>query len=165
MVNGHGSNAPLAEMASRLGVIEHPESLCGFVSWWELSDVRKLVAEIRESEVTSHACELETSLYLAIDPDPVKMDKAEKDLTMPMSPHIFSDLVGGKPKSGFKNPIHLVEYWSTVTKNGVRGDPTKATAEKGNKILAAAADELVEIISELKERTVRKRAPHQSNKQ
>ena len=83
-----------------------------------------------------------------------------------LMPHnFFSDLVGGKPKSGFKNPIHLVEYWSTVTKNGVRGDPTKATAEKGSRILAAAANELVEIISELKERTVRKRAPHQSNKQ
>ena len=165
MVNGHGSNAPLAEMASRLGVVEYPESICAVVSWWELFDVRKVVAEIRESEVASHACELETSLYLAIDPEPVKMDKAERDITMPMSPHFFSDLVGGKPRSDFKNPVHLMEYWSTVTKNGVRGDPTKATAKKGDAILDAATKELVEIINELKERSVRKRVPHQSSKQ
>jgi creatinine amidohydrolase len=123
------------------------------------------VAEIRESEVTSHACELETSLYLAIDPTPVKMDKAERDITMPMSPHVFSDLAGGKPRSDFKNPVRLTEYWSTVTRNGVRGDPTKATAEKGNIILDTAAKELVEIIHELNDRAVRKRVPHQSGRQ
>ena len=87
MVNGHGSNAPLAEMATRLGVVEHPEAQCASVSWWELADVRKVVAEFRESEVASHACELETSLYLAIDSDQVRMDKAERDITVPMSPH------------------------------------------------------------------------------
>ena len=165
MVNGHGSNAPLAEMACRLGVVEHPDSICASVSWWELADVRKVVAEIRESEVTSHACELETSLYLAIDPKPVKMNKAARDITMPMSAHFFSDLVGGKPKTSFKNPVHLTEYWSTVTKNGVRGDPTKATAEKGTVILDAASKELVEVLRELKERRIRKRVPHQSGKQ
>ncbi|MBW1695784.1 MAG: creatininase family protein [Deltaproteobacteria bacterium] len=165
MVNGHGSNAPLAEMACRLGVVEHPDSICASVSWWELADVRKVVAEIRESEVTSHACELETSLYLAIDPKPVKMNKAARDITMPMSAHFFSDLVGGKPKTGFKNPVHLTEYWSTVTENGVRGDPTKATAEKGTVILDAASKELVEVLRELKERRIRKRVPHQSGKQ
>ena len=165
MVNGHGSNAPLAEMASRLGVVEYPECLCAFVSWWELSDVREVVAEFRESKTTSHACELETSVYLAVDPDRVKMDKAEKDLTAPISPHFYSDLVGGRPGPEFKNPVHLTEYWSTVTQNGVKGDPTKATAEKGRRVLNAAAKELVEILNELKARGVRKRVPHQSSKQ
>lgn len=164
MVNGHGSNAPLGEMASRLGVVEHPESICAFVSWWELSDVRKAVSEFRESEIASHACELETSLYLAIDPDRVRMDKAEKDMTMPMSAHIYSDLAGGRPGPDFKNPVHLTEYWSTVTQNGVKGDPTKATAEKGRIILEAAANELVEVIRELKARPIRNRIPHQSSK-
>jgi creatinine amidohydrolase len=162
MVNGHGSNAPLAEMATRLAVVEHPESLCASVSWWELADVREAMAGVRESAVASHACELETSLYLAVDPGRVKMDKARKDLTAPMSPHVFSDLMGGRPGPGFKNPVHLTEYWSTVTENGVKGDPTKATAEKGRLILETAARELAEIIIELKARPIRKRVPHQS---
>jgi creatinine amidohydrolase len=163
MVNGHGSNAPLAEMATRLGVVEHPESQCASVSWWELADVRKVVAEFRESEISSHACELETSLYLAIDPDRVKMDKAVRDLTVPMSPHFYSDLVGGLPRPEFKNPVRLTEYWSTVTKNGVKGDPTKATAEKGKLILETAAEELAEVLRELKARPIRERIPHQSS--
>ena len=164
MVNGHGSNAPLAEMATRLAVVEHPDSICAYVSWWELADVRKAVSEFRESEITSHACELETSLYLAIDPDRVRMDKAEKDMTMPMSTHVYSDLVGGRPGPEFKNPVHLTEYWSTVTRNGAKGDPTKATAEKGNIILDAASRELVEVIHELKARPIRSRVSHQGSK-
>ena len=164
MVNGHGSNAPLAEMATRLGVVEHPEAQCASVSWWELADVRKVVAEFRESEVASHACELETSLYLAIDPGPVRMDKAERDITVPMSPHFYSDLAGGLPSADSKNAVHLTEYWSTVTQNGVKGDPTKATAEKGQLLLETAAKELTEVVAELKARPIRKRIPHQSGR-
>lgn len=73
--------------------------------------------------------------------------------------------VGGRPGPEFKNPVHLTEYWSTVTQNGAKGDPTKATAEKGRRVLDAAAKELVEILTELKARGVRKRVPHQSSKQ
>ena len=36
-------------MATRLGVVEHPETQCASVSWWELADVRKIVAEFREA--------------------------------------------------------------------------------------------------------------------
>ena len=164
IVNGHGSNGPLGEMAARLGVVEHPESQCAFVSWWELADVRKAVADFRESAVTSHACELETSLYLAADPEWVQMDKAHKDISVPMSPHFYSDLAGGRPRSGFKNPVRLTEYWSTVTENGVKGDPTKATPAKGRIIIEAAAGELAAIIRELRERPVRPRIPHQSHR-
>jgi creatinine amidohydrolase/Fe(II)-dependent formamide hydrolase-like protein len=56
----------------------------------------KIVDEFRESEVASHAYESETSRYLAINPDRVKMDKAERDHTVPMRPD-------------FKNPVRLTE--------------------------------------------------------
>jgi creatinine amidohydrolase/Fe(II)-dependent formamide hydrolase-like protein len=92
------------------------------------------------------------------------MDKADEDISVPMSPHFYSDLAGGKPRSDFKNPVRLTEYWSTVTENGVKGDPTKATAAKGRIIIEAAARELAEIIQELKERPIRPRIPHQSHR-
>jgi creatinine amidohydrolase len=34
IVNGHGSNRPLLEMAARLTVVERPDVHCAFTSWW-----------------------------------------------------------------------------------------------------------------------------------
>lgn len=154
VANGHGSNRPLIEVAARQLTVEQPRVLCAAISWWEFSDVQRAFNEVRESEVTSHACELETSAYLYLQPEHVCMDKAARDTTFRMSPHIWSDLVGKKPCSSFKTPLKMMEHWSTVSKTGVRGDPTKATAEKGRIIVESAAKELVQTVMELKAREI-----------
>ncbi|HLU82053.1 MAG TPA: creatininase family protein [Trueperaceae bacterium] len=161
LVNGHGSNRPVLDMAARLTVIEHPHAHCGALSWWELTKVREVFATMRESEWVAHACELETSVYLALDPDHVNMDKAEKDTSFNKSPHFWSDLAGAPP-AGYRNAVGLTEFWSTVTRDGVKGDPTYATAAKGQALLDAAADELVAIIREFRERPIARRVAHQS---
>jgi len=161
LVNGHGSNRPVLDMAARLTVIEHPYAHCGALSWWELTKVREVFATLRESEWVAHACELETSVYLALDADNVEMDKAEKDTSFNKSPHFWSDLAGAPPL-GYRNAVGLTEFWSTVTRDGVKGDPTLATAAKGQALLDAAADELVAIVREFRERPIAKRVAHQS---
>ena len=161
LVNGHGSNRPVLDLAARLTVIEHPYAHCGALSWWELTKVREVFAPIRESEWVAHACELETSVYLALDPDNVEMDKAEKDTSFNKGPHFWSDLAGAPP-AGYRNAVGLTEFWSTVTRDGVKGDPTKATAEKGRLLLDAAADELVDIIREFRDRPILPRIAHQT---
>ena len=122
--------------------------------------MQQVVAELRESEWTGHACELETSAYLAVDPTRVRMDRAVRDINPYMSKHFWADLVGRRPE-GYANPAVLVEYWSTVSATGTWGDPTVATREKGERILQAASEELVELVRELKARPVRPRVPHQ----
>jgi creatinine amidohydrolase len=161
LVNGHGSNRPLVEMAARLTVVERPDVHCAYVSWWDLHDVRAAFNPVRESEVTSHACELETSVYLAVDAARVKMDRAARDMTYQMSPHFWGDLAGRKPDPSFKNPVWMTEYWSMDTRDGVKGDPTKATREKGERVLEAGGRELVEIVRELRARPIKQRVPHQ----
>lgn len=161
LVNGHGSNRPVLDMAARLAVVEHPYAHCGALSWWELAKVREVFATCRESDWVAHACELETSVYLALDEANVDMTKAEKDYSFPKSPHFWSDLAGAPPP-GYRNAVSLNEYWSTVTRDGVKGDPTVATAEKGRALLAAAADELVDIVQEFRARPIRPRVAHQS---
>jgi creatinine amidohydrolase len=161
IVNGHGSNRPVLDLAARLTVVEHPYAHCGAVSWWELTRVREVFAQVRESDWVAHACELETSAYLALEPDHVDMSLAERDVTFEKSAHFWSDLVGAPP-AGYRNPVALTEYWSTVTRAGVKGDPTVATAAKGTELLRAAADELVDIIREFKARPIRPRIAHQS---
>jgi len=142
IVNGHGSNRPLLEMAARLTVVERPDVHCAYTSWWDLQDVRTAFNAVRESDVTSHACEIETSVYLAVDASRVRMDRAARDATYQMSPHFWGDLVGRKPDPSFKNPVWMTEYWSVDTANGVKGDPTKATREKGERVIERGGDAL-----------------------
>lgn len=155
IVNAHGSNSLPLDMASRLMIVEQPQVQAAFLNWWSLADVKAVCRDMIESEVTSHACEVETSIYLAVAPERVQMDKAEADMGFDRSPHLWRDLLGRPPApEGYKNPISLMEYWSTWTTNGVRGDPTKATAEKGEAILDAASAEIAEIVTELKAREI-----------
>jgi creatinine amidohydrolase len=161
ILNAHGSNRPVLDLAARLTIVENPDVQCGYVSWWDLTQVREAVAAFRESEWTGHACELETSVYLAVDPAHVRMELARRDVNPYMSKHFWSDLVG-QPPAGHANPVFMTEYWSTVSETGTWGDPTVATAEKGEAILRAAGEELAEIVRELRARPVRPRAPHQT---
>jgi creatinine amidohydrolase len=159
VVNGHGSNASCLDLACRLAMIGHDNARCAMVSWWQLSSVVSLVMKIRDSEFASHACEWETSLYLALGEEFVDMSKAPRDLTYPWSNHFWTDLMGN-PARPHKNRVSMTEYWSTVTVTGAVGDATVATKEKGKKVLEAASDELCEVLRELKERPWNPRVDH-----
>ena len=58
IVNAHGSNRPVLDVAARLTIVENPDVQCGMLSWWDLQKVKQAVAGFRESEWTGHACEL-----------------------------------------------------------------------------------------------------------
>lgn len=155
LINGHGSNRPIMEMIVRLAQVKHPEALIAGQSWFALQKVAEVFGALQESRFTSHACELETSAYLAIDPAAVKMELAVKDETFRLSPHIWADLTGRKPDPDSRTPLVMMEYFATGSLSGVRGDPTKATAEKGEAVLEAAAEEVAAIVEELRARAIR----------
>ncbi len=113
---------------------------------YERTKVRVHTADIRmlgrkshalmEQKLGGHADEAETSMILAIEPGSVKMDKARTDyghaLEQPQTVFYTPVVFDGDPKSG-------ADYSAT----GVRGDPSLATAAKGEAILADMAQELV----------------------
>jgi creatinine amidohydrolase len=157
IVNGHGSNTPLVEMAARLAIVETDgRTLCASVNHWGLRQAREATRSVRESDFggMSHACELETSLYLAIQPELVQMEKAV-DERSPLPPSFQTDLNLGKRADGAI--ATLMPFWSTMSESGVRGDATKATREKGEIILEAAIEGLIELIRELKATEIRPR--------
>ncbi|MBI5322336.1 creatininase family protein [Bradyrhizobium sp.] len=78
----------------------------------------------------SHADELETSLMLAIAPEIVDMPRAEA------SPAIAQAVPGRLTPSDRTSPNY--------SRSGSFGDPTLATLEKGEALLAAMLDDLVE---------------------
>lgn len=159
--NGHGSNEPVLDLAARLAIVENPDVLCAMTSWWSLREVQDTVRSFRESTWTGHACELETSVYLAVDPERVQMDLARADVNPHMSAHFWADLVS-QPPEGYRNAVRMTEYWSTVSETGTWGDPTVATPDKGERILQAATTELVDVVRELAARPIRERVPHQN---
>jgi creatinine amidohydrolase len=80
-------------------------------------------------------------MILRIAPESVRMDQAVEDygnmLESPKTVFYQPTIFNGDPGAG-------IDY----SKKGVRGDPTLATAEKGEAILAEMARELVDGISE-----------------
>ena len=155
LANGHGSNMPLVDMAARLTIVDHPETLCCNYFYLYTPKGQEAVRSVRESAFPggmSHACELETSIYLAIAPELVQMEKAEADFNQPKSDYFFMDW--------FDGPGSMMEWWSTLSKTGAMGDPTLATAEKGELLLEAAADELLMVVDEMRTREIRERVDH-----
>ena len=156
IVNGHGSNTPFIDIIARLTVVE-TNVLAAAVNYWAAPGVREVAEGLRESDKIggmNHACEFETSLYLALRPDIVDMAKAQRELSHRPSKNYWTDLIGGD------GPLVMMEHWSALSETGVMGDPTKATAEKGKLLLDAAADGIVELIDEMRARPPAQRRDH-----
>ncbi len=147
IIDGHGSNEHLCEFIARRATLETSAMVASTI-WTNLAI--EAFESVRESGAggAAHACELETSAYLYLEPSRVKMEKAE-------------DHYGGAAgKQGSKflhvdlgrgwGPMKLIRWTSTATPNGVSGAPTLATAEKGRAIVEGAAENLAEFILEFK---------------
>jgi len=146
IVNGHGSNMPLIDLVARKTVLQ-TKSLCFATAY--AAFLLKAFEPIRESEVMAHADEFETSLYLHLAPERVRMDLAVKDDDR-MGKYVSSD-------STRNYPVRFNDFWGRWTTTGVHGDPTKATAEKGRIIFEAAVTGLIELVAELRAWPIAKR--------
>ena len=145
ILNGHGSNHHLVEQASRQTIMQ-TDALCAMLSWWQLVS-EYWNKELRTSVIPggcAHACELETSMYLHLDPGHVQTGKIKDNLaeyqSLPGEARWhFSDLTGSSIAT-------LVEWTSTYTPTGVIGQPEQATKEKGQRVFEHAVTQLVELV-------------------
>ncbi|MBM3725005.1 MAG: creatininase family protein [Acidobacteria bacterium] len=144
IADGHGSNMPILDLVARRTIVE-TNALCAPFLWPSLAvpEIRK----IRESGRggMSHACELETSVYLYLDQERVQMDKAVREMVMPPSDFIWSDLTDA-------GPVRMMDWWTCFSKSGINGDPTIATAEKGRLFFEAVVTNFVKFAREFKAR-------------
>ena len=150
-VNGHGSNQPLVDIAARLIGVEFRNAVCGSSFYLQSAEGKRVIAEVRDSPVPggmAHACELETSIYLALEPDLVQMDKAVREIPEWDSEYVWLDWSDG--------PLQVWPHWSGLSRSGVVGDATVATADKGKRLLSAAVDEIRAYIAEI---ATRRRLP------
>jgi creatinine amidohydrolase len=138
LVNGHGSNGPLVDLVARKTVLA-TQSLCAAVNYFSLGV--EAFGRVRQTPVMAHADEFETSLYLHLAPERVRMERAVAG----------NDVAGAYMSSDSTSPhVRFNDYWSRWTKVGVHGDPTVATAEKGKVIWEAILGRMLELIDEFR---------------
>jgi creatinine amidohydrolase len=124
--------------ATALRISEELGLFVGVVSYWHL--IGPLLRAIGTSEQggMGHACEMETSLQLHLRPELVSMADARKDVPRPLTPYSAID---------FRDPGPLLvplDFRRDSTE-GVMGDPSMATSEKGLAIADAVVEGLTRV--------------------
>jgi creatinine amidohydrolase len=145
LVNGHGSNGPLCELAARR-VTNETEGLCASMNHWKIA--WGTIAELLEGGpyAASHACEWETSEYLHLRPELVKRDEIRDEVAANRGgpSWLYASISA-------ESPVRFMNYWSRMSESGVNGTPSFATAEKGKKMVEATIASLLKIAREFRD--------------
>jgi creatinine amidohydrolase len=146
LLNGHGSNMPNLDLASRRVNLE-TDAECLVCAWWNLLTVDKtFLPKWRQSKFPggcAHACELETSLYLYLDGDNVRKDLIKNGVisfNTDESPFQWVDLFAAGPAT-------VISWTSSYSDTGVLGEAELATAEKGRQVYEEAVKQLVRFVT------------------
>jgi creatinine amidohydrolase/Fe(II)-dependent formamide hydrolase-like protein len=141
IINGHGGNGPALNFAAQMITRDARIFVC--VDTGETSDVD--IYAIVETPNDIHAGEIETSTSLAVRPHLVKMDQASKKI-----PRFSSRYLNFTSRRN----IPWYVYTKRLSRTGVIGDPTKASAEKGERIWQIMIAHLVALVEDLKSLTL-----------
>jgi creatinine amidohydrolase len=144
LLNGHGGNdvpckGALRELKSEFESLR--DLYIVYATYWNLA--AEEFSRIRESPEggMGHACEMETSILLAREPEKVEMARARRG--------------GPTAETGFRvldmlksPPFFMINEFDELSPNGVIGMPEFATAEKGERFLDAAGHAVAAFIHE-----------------
>ena len=160
IVNGHGSNTPLLELVSRRTILE-TDALAAAFMWWNLLTMDPdFISSFRESVFpggAGHAGEVETSIYLHLAGEKTQMDKAVDHIAW----YNLQGTEGLQWGDAFgSGPINLMEWTSTFVDDGTYGQPSLASAEKGERIFEEALTRLLQFVEEFQKRPTRERVDH-----
>jgi len=137
IINGHGGNSPALNYAAQL--INRDVRIFVCVDTGETSDVD--IYGIVDTPNDVHAGEIETSTALAVRPELVDLSRAVTSV-----PAFSSRYLDFTSKRG----VSWYAATSSISPSGVMGDPTKASAAKGQKIWETTIAHLVGLVEDLK---------------
>lgn len=145
LLNGHGGNdvptkAAMREIKSEFH--DMPDLYVVYATYWALAAAR--FAEIRRSAVggMGHACEMETAVMLALDPDAVRVDRAVEGGPRDAGPWRRLDMLQGQP-------YYIVNEFDELSESGTIGQPHYASVEQGEQFLAAAVEAVAALVREV----------------
>jgi creatinine amidohydrolase len=147
VVNGHGSNASIADLAARQVVLE-TGMICGAMSPNAAIDTtlsEPALSQMRRSAPggIAHAGEYETAMMLHLRPDLVQMDRAVREIGQLKLQYFNWD----HPEPSI---LSWQDWWSRMSESGVCGDPTVATAEFGRAVFETTVDNFVRFVREFR---------------
>lgn len=139
IVNGHGGQPQVMEMAARELRLRHGDYIVVPHSTWRLPHVAGRYLSEREKRLAMHAGHAETAIMLALAPDTVHMERAVTNYPPEFPSKLLS--ADGRPACA----------WSArdFGPSGIIGDPLPATREQGEAILDSLAASWAQAIAEL----------------
>lgn len=152
LMSGHGGNSSFLINVVKYAGDRHKRIFCA-TAWLHTSGPGGVAAleKYRESKIggMGHACELETSMMLALRPDLVYMDRVRDDTDFVTTPNYYMDWVEGGALVA--NPP-----WDDDSVYGAYGAGSLGTQEKGRVWLEAAIAEKLEHVHEIHEQQRRR---------
>lgn len=127
ILNGHGGNHEIVQLVARDLALKHPVQMAA-ASYWNIA-WDKFIEEKAHlgARVPGHAGFFETSLVMALRPDLIR------------EPRPHRDNVPDADQRGFARPVRIETHGSWQSFDGYTDTPAKATAERGQTYLEAAA--------------------------
>jgi creatinine amidohydrolase len=141
IVNGHGGQPQIMEMAARELRLRHGDSIVVPHSTWRVPHVGGRYFSDREKRLAMHAGHGETAIMLALAPDTVHMERAVANYPPEFPSKLLSP--DGRPACAWTS--------RDFGTSGVIGDPLPATREQGEAILESLATSWAQAITELHE--------------
>lgn len=148
LLNGHGGNYQPLQVAAR-DIRDVTGAIIAVAPFYTLAPTEEMLPFIEEGTI-KHAAEWETSLMLAIDEKNVDKERIVRDPKAVHAVHVKTkyaarDELGGKQ---FGTKVMFAEKNVDYSINGVVGDPSLATKDKGEKLLEIHARSVKEFIVE-----------------
>lgn len=140
IVNGHGGNVAAMNIASVRAHEELDVPFVGACSYFSFSDP-EISKRYVKSEVTGHACEVETARAMELVPEIVKRDA--------LAPGDITELGRGFRREASKYGVSIPYKFDQITRNGALGDAIQATPEFGRELIESGLANFTQFCNDL----------------
>lgn len=135
ILNGHDGNIPSLEIAARNVKEKYKDATILYIpAWWNITG-EKMKEDFEVWDGLGHGGEGETSITMAVRPDLVNLNDAVSQMP--------NDMIA------ISDHCSVIFDIAEITTTGAIGDPTKASIEKGEKMLDIVVDYLVNLIRKM----------------
>lgn len=141
IVNGHGGNSELVQLAARDVALRRPIAVAAG-SYWTIAWERLTAAGAgKVGHLPGHAGAFETSLVAALRPELVREPRPERPLDPRSDPPM--------PSNPYRSEIH--GFWQSI--DGYSDSPARGCRDDGQRFLAAAVAGVAEALAAFHRRT------------
>ena len=138
IANGHGGNSAMLTALTHT-IFARRRGYVTYLVNSPFSYYQRIIPEVQEGEVVGHACELETSIGMAIDPRLVKPE------------HFRPTRENNRDARGLGAAETYGELdWHINMPEGWAGDPARSSVAKGERLLEESVRMMVDLIRAIK---------------